>query len=93
MTEYSATFASAAATSSAFSPRKVLVVDDSRAQRTALRLQLSRWGYEVTEAQSGQAALSLCRKNSFDIILSDWVMPEMDGVTFCRNFRALQQEN
>ena len=93
MTEYSATFASAAATSSAFSPRKVLVVDDSRAQRTALRLQLSRWGYEVTEAQSGKAALSLCRKNSFDIILSDWVMPEMDGVTFCRNFRALQQEN
>jgi sigma-B regulation protein RsbU (phosphoserine phosphatase) len=93
LTEYSATFASAAATSSAFSPRKVLVVDDSRAQRTALRLQLSRWGYEVTEAQSGQAALSLCRKNSFDIILSDWVMPEMDGVTFCRNFRALQQEN
>jgi sigma-B regulation protein RsbU (phosphoserine phosphatase) len=93
LTEYSATFASAAATSSAFSPRKVLVVDDSRAQRTALRLQLSRWGYEVTEAQSGKAALSLCRKNSFDIILSDWVMPEMDGVTFCRNFRALQQEN
>ncbi len=93
MTEYSATFASAAATSSAFSPRKVLVVDDSRAQRTALRLQLSRWGYEVTEAQSGQAALSLCRKNSFDIILSDWVMPEMDGVTFCRNFRALEHEN
>ena len=93
MTEYSATFAIAAATSSAFSPRKVLVVDDSRAQRTALRLQLSRWGYEVTEAQSGQAALSLCRKNSFDIILADWVMPEMDGVTFCRNFRALEHEN
>ena len=92
MTQHPTIFASATAASSAFSPRKVLVVDDSRAQRTALRLQLSRWGYEVTEAESGQAALSLCRKNSFDMILSDWVMPEMDGVTFCRNFRALENE-
>jgi sigma-B regulation protein RsbU (phosphoserine phosphatase) len=93
LTQHPTIFASATAASSAFLPRKVLVVDDSRAQRTALRLQLSRWGYEVTEAESGQAALSLCRKNSFDMILSDWVMPEMDGVTFCRNFRALEQEN
>ncbi len=93
MTQHPTIFASASAASRAFMPRKVLVVDDSRAQRTALRLQLSRWGYEVTEAESGQAALSLCHKNSFDMILSDWVMPEMDGVTFCRNFRALQQEN
>ncbi len=92
MSEHPAIFASAAAATSAFLPRKVLVVDDSRAQRTALRLQLSRWGYEVTEAASGQAALSLCHNTSFDMILSDWVMPEMDGVTFCRNFRALNHE-
>lgn len=78
---------------SAFTPRKVLVVDDSRAQRTAVRLQLSRWGYEVIEAASGSEALDLCRAQKFDIILSDWVMPGMDGVTFCKEFRGLRTDS
>lgn len=77
----------------AFVPRTVLVVDDSRAQRTALRLQLARWGYRVTEADSGDAALALCRTQKFEIILSDWVMPGMDGVTFCREFRGLAKDS
>lgn len=77
----------------AFRPRAVLVVDDSRAQRTAVRLQLKRWGYAVTEAASGEQALALCRAHVFDIILSDWVMPGMDGVTFCRAFRTLRQDS
>ncbi len=72
--------------------RRVLVVDDSRAQRTAVRLQLARWGYHVTEAGSGAAALALCRAQKFEIILSDWVMPEMDGLEFCRQFRALAKD-
>ena len=79
--------------SSYAAPRRVLVVDDSRAQRMALRLQLARWGYAVTEAASGDEALALCKINSFDFILSDWVMPEMDGITFCHHFRALNKEN
>jgi len=76
---------------SAYSPRNVLVVDDSRAQRTAVRLQLTRWGYQVFEAASGAEALAMCRVQKFAIVLSDWVMPEMDGLTFCREFRALDQ--
>ncbi len=73
--------------------RRVLVVDDSRAQRTAVRLQLTRWGYHVTEAEGGLQALTLCRAQKFDIILSDWVMPGMDGVTFCREYRALRNDS
>lgn len=76
---------------SAFVPRQVLVVDDSRAQRTAVRLQLQRWGYQVAEAASGAEALAMCRAQNFEIILSDWVMPEMDGLSFCRAFRALDR--
>ena len=76
----------------AAAPRPVLVVDDSRAQRKILQMQLSRWGYEVTEATSGLEALQLCRTHRFDIILSDWMMPGMTGLEFCKAFRALPRE-
>ena len=63
-------------------PRHVLVVDDSRAQRHVVSMHLNRWGYRVSEADSGQAALDLCRKQAFDIIISDWMMPGMTGIDF-----------
>jgi sigma-B regulation protein RsbU (phosphoserine phosphatase) len=72
--------------------RHVLVVDDSRAQRRILAMTLARAGYRVTEADSGVSALALCRETAFDIILSDWMMPEMNGLDFCREFRALSRE-
>lgn len=71
---------------------RVLVVDDSRAQRRMLSVQLSRWGYEVAEAASGEEALDLCRHQSFQLVLSDWMMPGMTGLEFCRAFRALPGE-
>jgi phosphoserine phosphatase RsbU/P len=73
-------------------PRPVLVVDDSRAQRKILQMQLSRWGYDVTEATSGDEAMALCRTRRFDIVLSDWMMPGMTGPEFCKAFRALPRE-
>lgn len=73
--------------------RHVLVVDDSRAQRHMVSMQLNRWGYRVSECDSGHAALDLCRVQSFDIILSDWMMPGMTGLEFCREFRALERES
>ncbi len=71
---------------------RVLVVDDSRAQRRILTVQLKRWGYDVTEAEDGEAALDLCRTRSFDIVLSDWMMPGMTGLDLCQAFRALPRE-
>lgn len=72
--------------------RHVLVVDDSRAQRRILSLALARGGYRVTEADSGASALALCQETAFDIVLSDWMMPEMNGLDFCRSFKALPRE-
>lgn len=69
--------------------RRVLVTDDSAAQRQMLALQLARWGYDVAQAASGQQALALAQEARFDIVLSDWVMPGMSGPEFCRAFRAL----
>jgi sigma-B regulation protein RsbU (phosphoserine phosphatase) len=68
-------------------------VDDSAAQRRVLTLSLLRWGYRVTEADSGDAALRLCRDCEFDIILSDWVMPGLTGLELCRAVRAMPRES
>lgn len=73
-------------------PLRVLVVDDSRAQRMMLGVSLSRWGYMVTEAASGEEALGACLNGAFDIILSDWMMDGMSGLDLCAAFRALRQE-
>lgn len=73
--------------------RSVLVVDDSRGQRLLVSRSLSRQGYEVSEAASGQEALDACREKEYDLILSDWMMPGMDGIEFCQAFRLLPREN
>lgn len=72
--------------------KQVLVVDDSKAQRRIVSLQLQRWGYQVTEADSGEAALALCRQTRFDLVLSDWMMSGMTGLELCQAFRALPRE-
>ena len=72
--------------------KRVLVVDDSAAQRRILAVQLLRWGYQVAEAASGEAALALCQTCTFDNVLSDWMMPGMTGLDLCQAFRALPRE-
>jgi len=67
-----------------------LIVDDSRAQRLIFAKHLQGWGYQTHEAGSGLHALEACSTQHFDLILSDWMMPEMDGLEFCRAFRAMQ---
>lgn len=73
--------------------RRVLVVDDSKAQRMLLRLSLERWNYDVAEAETGDSALELCKQQQFDIILSDWMMPGLTGPEFCSLFRSLTTES
>lgn len=69
--------------------RRVLVVDDSAAQRRLIRLSLERWGYRVEEAASGAEGLEHCRREGFDLVISDWVMPGLTGPEFCRSWRKL----
>jgi sigma-B regulation protein RsbU (phosphoserine phosphatase) len=71
----------------------VLVVDDSRAQRHMLSMQLKRWGYRVSDCDSALAALEVCAALDVDIIISDWMMPGLTGLEFCRSFRELGREN
>lgn len=73
--------------------KRVLVVDDSRVQRRILSSSLKRWGYEVLEADSGHAALEICQNEPLDLILSDWMMPGMNGLEFCKEFRKLKRDS
>lgn len=72
---------------------RVLVVDDSRAQRHILSMYLRKWGYEVFEAASGEEALALCAATAMGFVISDWMMPGMSGVEFCSRFKALPRED
>jgi sigma-B regulation protein RsbU (phosphoserine phosphatase) len=69
--------------------RRVLVVDDSRAQRRVLASYLRQWGYAIEEAESGAAALEICRREPPDLVMSDWMMPGMTGPDFCRAIRGM----
>jgi sigma-B regulation protein RsbU (phosphoserine phosphatase) len=73
--------------------RRVLVVDDSRVQRRILVAYLQKLGFEAVEAESGAEALDKARRVAVDLVISDWMMPGMDGLEFCRAFRELGHES
>ena len=58
----------------------ILVVDDNNVFRIVVSKMLSRLGYEVSSADSGENGLRIFLMNKFDIVLSDYEMPGMDGV-------------
>ncbi len=67
--------------------RTVLVVDDEPTARMALAARLKRLGYRVIEAEDGKAGLEALRRERPDLTILDWMMPEMDGPTFCEVIR------
>lgn len=73
--------------------RLVLVVDDSRLQRKILSSSLIRWGFEVIEADSGEAAIELCLTHKPELVISDWIMPGMGGIEFCKRFKTLAHQD
>ncbi|MDG2341397.1 MAG: SpoIIE family protein phosphatase [Paracoccaceae bacterium] len=75
-----------------YPPLRALVVEDSVLQRRILATSLRNWGFDVIEAESGRAALDLCHQMPPDIVVSDWMMPEMNGLEFCKEFRAMNRE-
>ncbi|MDD4977449.1 MAG: response regulator [Gallionella sp.] len=78
---------------------RVLVVDDSETSRLILAQMLRSWEFDVTEVDSGPAALKLLQiaaadaAKAYELVLLDWKMPEMDGVTVTRRIREMVSKN
>ncbi len=70
--------------------KRILIVDDDITLRTALIRYLRNRGYAVEDAGSGAEALLRFEQAPPDLVVSDVVMPEMDGLEFCRRLRASQ---
>ena len=66
----------------------VLIVDDREDNRYLLRALLQGHGYVVDEAPHGERALELARVHAPDLVVSDLLMPVMDGYTLLRHWKA-----
>jgi signal transduction histidine kinase len=67
---------------------KVLIADDEVVSRRLLQTFLEKWGHQVIAAPNGAEAWRLFETQDFPIVISDWVMPEMDGLELIRRIRA-----
>lgn len=68
---------------------KFLVVDDFPTMRRIVKNLLKELGYErVEEAEDGAAALERLRDGGFDVVISDWNMPNLDGLSMLKAIRA-----
>jgi diguanylate cyclase (GGDEF)-like protein len=70
---------------------RILVVDDDPLSRRILEQVLVSAGYEVETAVDGQEALAKVRSRRPDVIVTDWQMPRMDGLTLCRILKATEE--
>ncbi len=69
---------------------KILIVEDDPISVLVLRKTLTGFGHDVTEAEDGAAAWELLQTNAFEVVITDWVMPKMDGIELCRRIRNIE---
>ncbi len=70
---------------------KILLVDDELDLLEVLGVSIRGWGYDVLEASSGKEAIEAL-KNNPDIVILDYLMPEMDGVQTLREIRKISNK-
>jgi len=70
---------------------KVLIVDDDAVSRYILQEILQTLGYEVTTCKDGSEAWDKYLEVHFRLVISDWMMPKVDGLELCRRIRELNR--
>ena len=74
-------------------PVRILIVEDSPTQRAQLQHLLEQNTFNVSVAENGKAALVMVEREIPDLVISDIVMPEMNGFDFCRQFKSVENRN
>ena len=69
----------------------ILVAEDESALVTFLRYNLEREGYRVLEARDGEEALLVAAEEKPDLVVSDWMLPQLSGIEVCRRLRGRQE--
>ena len=67
---------------------KILIAEDDRVSRIVLSELLTKSGHEVTAVENGQLAWDLYFNEPVPMLISDWMMPVMDGLQLCRKIRS-----
>jgi sigma-B regulation protein RsbU (phosphoserine phosphatase) len=69
----------------------ILLVDDEKLARMVAKRRLAKLNYRIVEANNGKEALAILERESVDLILSDWMMPELDGPGLCEVIKRHEQ--
>jgi sigma-B regulation protein RsbU (phosphoserine phosphatase) len=68
---------------------KILIAEDEKISRRILEMTLIKDGHDVVAVEDGIKALDSIQKEAPDMLITDWMMPDLDGVELCRRVRAL----
>ncbi|HNC24399.1 MAG TPA: response regulator [Opitutaceae bacterium] len=68
---------------------KILAVEDDAVSRAVLRQALLKLGHDVRQASDGEEAWTILQQEPVRVVVSDWSMPQMDGLSLCRKIRAM----
>ncbi len=68
---------------------KILIAEDNVVMSHVLRFNLTRTGKYVAVAENGAVAVQAARREKFDLVITDYQMPVMNGLEFCRRLRSL----
>lgn len=70
---------------------RILVADDEEKIRAIIKKYAEFEGYEIDEAKNGMEAVTICQKESFDLIILDVMMPELDGFSACKEIKKIKE--
>ena len=72
-------------------PYSLLIVDDEKLVRMVMKRRLAQLHLRVFEAGNGKEALEILQRETVDLIVSDWMMPELDGLGLCQAVKGNEQ--
>ncbi|MGD9160917.1 MAG: response regulator [Desulfobacteraceae bacterium] len=72
---------------------KILIVEDDYVSRDVLQKTLQKAGYDTVTAEDGLEALERYHEADINLIISDWMMPNMDGISLCKKIREISKGN